>query len=700
MSDPVEYEIRGGVAVLTLNNPPVNALSSSLRRGIIDAIDRAAIDRAAADPDVRAVVLSGRGRCFCGGADIREFGETPVPPSLPEVIARIEASAKPVVAALHGVAFGGGFELPLGCHYRLSAPSARVALPEVTLGLIPGAGGTQRLPRLIGAEHALGMILSGEPVDAETACKLGILDAVTDEGGLVDAAIAFALDRASEGGPYPTARGSVPTEPENGFFEGERKKIERRARGLIAPWHCIDSVENVFRLPFDEGLATERELFMECRGSEQSAAQRHIFFAEREAQKIPGIPRDTPVQFIETAAVIGCGTMGTGIAMVFAEAGIPVRILDKDSGVLDKGLQRIQQTFAGAVQKGKITEAEKDTRWAMVSGTADMDDLKDADIVIEAAFEDMAVKREIFAALDAVCKSGAILATNTSTLDVDEIAAATNRADRVIGTHFFSPANIMRLMENVRGAKTSPSTIATVMALARRLGKAGVLVGNCDGFVGNRMYHHYTRQASFLLEEGALPGQVDTAIYDFGFAMGPFAVGDVAGLDVSWRIRQRRAETRPPDERYSAIADRLCELGRFGQKTGAGWYRYDNGSRTPIADPVVEDVIRSVSEELGFQRRDIGDDEILQRCLYTLVNEGAKILDEGMALRASDIDVIWTSGYGFPKHRGGPMFYADRVGLKTVYDALCCLADIHGDLFAPAGLLEKLARQGKGFENV
>ena len=689
---PVEYEIRDGVAVITLNSPPVNALGASVRQGVYEAIGRAA-----ADGSVRAVVLAGRGRCFCGGADIREFGHPPVPPSLPEVIARIEASPKPVVAALHGVAFGGGFELPLGCHYRIGAPSARVALPEVTLGLIPGAGGTQRLTRLIGAELALDMILSGKPVDAETACKQGILDAVAGEDGLVDAAIAFALARAEDGGPYRKTRDVQPAEPGAGLFEATRKKIERRARGLFAPRHCIESVENVFRLPFDEGLARERELFMECRDSEQSAGQRHVFFAEREARKIPGVARDTAASSIQSAAVIGAGTMGAGIAMVFADAGIPVRIVETDPGVLEKALARISTTCAGSVKRGRITEAAMNKCLKLIEGSTDIADIKDADIVIEAVFEDMDLKKEIFARLDAVCKPGAILATNTSTLDVDRIAAATKRPDSVIGTHFFSPANIMRLMENVRGAETSPQTIATVMALARRLGKVGALVSNCDGFVGNRMYHHYTRQASFLLEEGAGPGQVDKAIFDFGFAMGPFAVGDVAGLDVSWRVRQRRAATRPADERYSPIADRLCEMGRFGQKTGAGWYRYEDGSRTPIPDPAVDDVIRAVSGEQGFQRRDIGEAEILERCLYTLVNEGAKILDEGMALRASDIDVIWVYGYGFPKHRGGPMFYADRVGLGVVVDALRRLADSHGDLFAPAPLLEKLAAEGKGF---
>ena len=694
MRDLVEYATRDGGGVITLNNPPVNALGAGVRQGIADLVERAR-----ADGGVQAIVLTGAGRCFCGGADIREFGQPPIPPSLPEVIDIIESCPKPVVAALHGVAYGGGFELPLGCHFRIAAPSARVALPEVTLGLIPGAGGTQRLPRLIGVEATVGVILSGKPVAATSALSMGIVDEIVD-GDLVDAAIAFALACAEKEGPPIRVRDLEVAKPEPGFFEDERKKIARRARGLIAPRHCIESIENTTKLPFDEGLKKERALFLECRESEQSKGQRHIFFAEREAAKIPDVPRDTPALAIQSVAVIGCGTMGAGIAMCVADAGIPVRILETDADVLEKWLARITKSCEGSVKRGRLSEAGKDACLGLIQGVTDIADIKDADIVIEAVFEDLDLKKEIFAKLDTVCRPGAILATNTSTLDVNEIAAVTNRAEQVIGTHFFSPANIMRLVEIVRGAETSAQTIATVMAMARRLKKVGVLVGTCDGFVGNRMYHHYTRQAHFLLEEGALPSQVDKVIYDFGFAMGPFAVGDVAGLDVSWRIRQRRAETRPADERYSPIADRLCEMGRFGQKTRAGWYAYEDGSRAPIADAVVEDVILGVSKELGFDRRAIDDDEIQERCLYTLINEGAKILDEGLALRSSDIDVIWIYGYGFPAHRGGPMFYADQVGLKTVYEALCRLAEVHGDLFAPSPLLERLALEAKGFKDL
>ena len=695
MSQQVDYERRGAVALITLNNPPVNALGAELRKGIAWAIERASVDEA-----VTAVVLIGGGRCFSAGADIREFGREPEPPTLPDIIHMAENCPKPVVAAIHGVSFGGGLELPLGCHFRVGAPSARLALPEVKLGLIPGAGGTQRLPRLIGPEKALGVILSGDAVEAREALSLGILDEVAD-GDLVDAALAFAEARVSEGSPLQKARdlesGDVPA----GFFDKERKKIERRARGMIAPWHCITSVENALTLPFDDGMKKERALFIECRDSDQSKAQRHVFFAEREAARIPGLPKDTKPLAIETAAVIGLGTMGGGIAMSFANAGIPVRVLETAEDVLEKGMGIVRGLYAAGVKKGRLSDADRETRLGLIEGTTDFTDLGEADIVIEAVFEDLELKEKVFGTLDKVCKPGAILATNTSTLDVDRIAAATDRPEKVIGTHFFSPANVMRLMENVRGAQSSEQTIATVMALSKTLGKVAVLVGVGDGFVGNRMYHRYSREASFMLEEGALPGQVDGVIYDFGFAMGPFRVGDVAGLDVGWRIRQERAKAgntaEAAGERTSPIADRICELGRFGQKTLAGWYRYDKGSRTPIPDPEVEKIIVGVSGELGIERRQITDDEIRGRCLYTLINEGAKILQEGLALRSGDIDIIWIHGYGFPVHRGGPMFYADKVGVGKVHETLLRLADAHGERFQPAPLLAKLAKEGKGF---
>jgi 3-hydroxyacyl-CoA dehydrogenase len=622
---------------------------------------------AVADPAVGALVLLGSGRCFSGGADIREFGAPPKDPNLRHVIETAEDCPKPVVAAIHGVAVGGGLELALGCHYRVGAPNARLGLPEVKLGLLPGAGGTQRLPRVIGAAPALDIILSGDPIPAAEARALGLLDAVIEDD-LTDGAVAFAEKLIAEGrGPRKSRNREIPPGDGADIFEAARHKIARRARGLIAPSRCIESVANAVNMSFEDGMKKEREYFVECLASEQSAGQRHAFFAERQANKIPGVPKDTPVKTIESAEA------------------------------LDAGLAVIRKNYAGSVARGRISQEDMDGRMFLIGGATDYAQLKDADIVIEAVFEDMDLKKRIFAELDRVCKPGAILATNTSTLDVNAIAAATSRPEAVIGTHFFSPANVMRLMENVRGQKTSPETIASVMALTKRLGKVGALVGVCDGFVGNRMLHAYTRQANFLLEEGALPQQVDKVIYDFGFPMGPFAMGDLAGLDVGWRIRQGRAATRDPEERYSAIADKICERGRFGQKTGAGWYRYESGSRKPVPDPEIEKLILETSEELGRSRRGIDDREILERCLYTLINEGAKILEEGLAIRSSDIDVIWIYGYGFPIHRGGPMFYADRVGPKEIFEVMSRLHQEHGELLKPAALLEDLAKSGKHF---
>jgi len=692
MSDLVHSETRGSVAVITLDSPPVNALGSAVREALV-----ARIAAAVEDPAVEALVLTGSGRCFSGGADIREFGSPPRDPHLRKVIETAEDCPKPVVAAIHGVAVGGGLELALGCHYRVGAQSARLGLPEIKLGLLPGAGGTQRLPRVIGAEPALDLILSGDPIPAAEACALGLLDAVVEDD-LTAGAVAFVEKLIAEGrGPRKSRHQEIPVDHGADIFEAARQRIARRARGLIAPYRCIESVENAVKLTFEDGMRMEREFFVECLASEQSAGQRHAFFAERQANKIPGVPKDTPVKAIESAAVIGCGTMGGGIAMNFANAGIPVRVLETSEEALDKGLAIIRKNYAGSVSRGRISQEEMDGRMFLIGSATDYAQLEDADIVIEAAFEDMDLKKQIFAELDTACKPGAILATNTSTLDVNEIAAATSRPEAVIGTHFFSPANVMRLMENVRGEKTSPETIASVMALTKRLGKVGALVGVCDGFVGNRMLYAYTRQANFLLEEGALPQQVDKVIFDFGFPMGPFAMGDLAGLDVGWRIRQRRAAARDPEERYSSLADKICERGRFGQKTGAGWYRYDSGSRAPQPDPEIEKLILETSAELGRTRRDIDDQEILERCLYPLINEGAKILEEGLAIRSSDIDVIWIYGYGFPIHRGGPMFYADKVGPSAIYQVMSRLQQEHGELLEPAALLEDLAKSGKRF---
>ena len=697
MSDEVSVSNRDGVAVITLNNPPVNGLGFAVRTGL-----QAAFDAAANDDGVRALVITGSGRMFCGGADISEFGKTPPPgtPYLPGLIDAIEALDKPVVAAIHGVALGGGCELALGCHVRLAAPGTRVGLPEVTLGILPGAGGTQRMPRLIGVPAALDLIVSGKMVPAMKAQALGIIDEVV-EGDIVDAAVARAQQLVAENQPprrvsaleerIAEARGK----PE--IFTDFRKKMARRARGFEAPYACVDCVEAAVTLPFAEGLVKERETFLQLVASDQSRAQRHAFFAERQVAKIPDVPKDTPTLAIETAAVIGCGTMGGGIAMNFANAGIPVKVFEVSQEAIDKGLAIIKKNYGATVKKGRLSQATMDERLGLISTTLDYADLGAADVVIEAVFEEMGLKKEVFGQLDAACKPDAILASNTSTLDVNEIASATNRPDKVIGTHFFSPANVMKLMENVRGEQSSPETIATIMKLSKTIGKVGVLVGVCDGFVGNRMLYAYRRQADFLLEEGALPAQIDKVIYDFGFPMGPYAMSDLAGLDVGWRIRKGQAATRPKHLRYSTIADRICELGRFGQKTGAGWHRYEAGNRTPIPDSDIEQLIVSISEEQGITRRDVTDQEILERCLYPLVNEGAKILEEGLALRASDIDIVWIYGYGFPRYRGGPMFWADLVGVKTIYDEMSRLHDLHGEWLEPAPLLKRLADEGKGF---
>ena len=699
MSDAVTVSNRDGVAVITLYNPPVNGLGFALRTGL-----RAAIDAAANDDDVRALVITGSGKMFSAGADISEFGQTPPEgtPHLPSLIDAIEALDKPVVAAIHGVALGGGCELALGCHVRLAAPGTRVGLPEVTLGILPGAGGTQRMPRLIGVPAALDLIVSGKMVPVARALTLGIIDEVVEgDVDVVEAAVARARELVAGDAP-PRRASALDTrlaeargKPE--IFADFRKKMARRARGFEAPYACVDCIETAVSTPFAEGLAIERATFMKLVASDQSKAQRHAFFAERQVAKIPDVPKDTPTLPIATAAVIGCGTMGGGIAMNFANAGIPVTVFEVSQEALDKGLAIITKNYAATVSKGRLSQATMDTRLGLISSTVNYGDLAEADVVIEAVFEEMGLKKEVFGKLDAVCKPEAILASNTSTLDVNEIASATGRPGQVIGTHFFSPANVMKLMENVRGAQTSPHTIATIMELSKTIGKVGVLVGVCDGFVGNRMLYAYRRQADFLLEEGALPQQIDKVIYDFGMPMGPYAMGDLAGLDVGWRIRKGQAATRPTHLRYSTVADRICELGRFGQKTGAGWHRYEPGSRIPIADPEIEQLIVSISEEQGIPRRDVTDQEILERCMYPLVNEGAKILDEGLAQRPGDIDIVWIYGYGFPRYRGGPMFWADLVGLKTIYDVMSRLHDEHSDWLEPAPLLRRLAEQGKGF---
>ena len=696
MPGSITLERSDDVALLRLTNPPVNGLSFAMRAALGQRMAEAQ-----ADDTVAAIVIAGAGRMFCGGADIREFSAPPPPgaASLPAILDEIEASPKPVVAAIHGVAAGGGMELALACHLRLAAPGTRLGLPEVTLGILPGAGGTQRMPRLIGVEAALDVIVGGKLHPVETAVALGFADECV-EGDPVETAVARARELAASGAPLRRASRLEAARGRAEIFAEFRKKMAKRARGFDAPYACVDCVETALTMPYAEALKNERAVFHRLRESDQSAAQRHAFFAEREVAKIPDVPRDTPVRPVASAAVVGCGTMGGGIAMSLANAGLPVTVLESSQDALDRGLATIRRNYAATVSKGRLSQAEMDARLARITSTLDVADLGAADIVVEAVFEEMPLKKEVFARLDHVCRPDAVLATNTSTLDVDAIAAATSRPEQVIGTHFFSPAHVMTLMENVRGARTSPETIATVMKLSKTLGKVGVLVGVCDGFVGNRMLYAYRRQADFLLEEGALPPQIDRVVYDFGMPMGPYQMGDLTGLDVSWRVRKAQAATRPAHLRYSPIADRICEMGRYGQKTGAGWYRYEPGSRVPIPDPIIDELIAGVSAELGIARRAVRDDEIVPRLFYPLVNEGAKILDEGLALRAGDIDIIWMHGYGFPRYRGGPMFWADLVGLKTIYDTMSRLYDEHGDWLEPAPLLKRLAEQGKGFADM
>jgi 3-hydroxyacyl-CoA dehydrogenase len=688
ITQSVDLDRRGRVAVVTVNNPPVNALSQHVRHGLDEGLKKAI-----ADPAVSAIVITCAGRTFIAGADITEFGKPPVPPSLHTVLEVIESGPKPVIAAIHGTALGGGLEVTLACHYRVGVKDARFGLPEVKLGLLPGAGGTQRLPRVVGVEKALSMMVSGDPIRAEEALKHGLLDEIV-EGDLTAAGVAFAEKVLNERRPLKKIRdlddklAAVRQKPD--VFAQFRKSVARQTRGFRAPENIVKAVEAAVSLPFDQGLKRERELFAELMSSPESKAQRYFFFAEREAAKIPDVPADTPPKEVKKAAVIGAGTMGGGIAMNFANVGIPVTVVEIKQEALDRGLSVVRKNYENTASKGRMTMQDVDKRMGLLTGTTDFNAVKDADIIVEAVFEEMPIKKEVFAKLDAVAKPDAVLATNTSTLDVNEIASATKRPESVIGMHFFSPANVMRLLENVRGAKSSKTTIATAMAVGRRINKVPVLVGVCYGFVGNRMLHQRGIQAEKLILEGALPHQVDKVLYDFGFPMGPFAMSDLAGLDVGWRIRKGRGVR-------SEVADRICELGRFGQKTGAGYYKYDD-KRNPSPDSEVEKIIVDVATEMGITRRHIGDEEILQRLLYPMVNEGAKILEEKIAIRASDIDVIWVYGYGWPVYRGGPMFWADQIGLPAVRDRMLEFQKATGDAFwTPAPLLARLATQGKGF---
>ncbi len=688
----VRLELEGRLAVVTIDNPPVNALSQAVRAGIVLAVDEA--EDAGAD----AIVLCCAGRTFVAGADIREFGKPPKPPWLPEVIARIEACRRPVVAAIHGTTLGGGLELALGCHYRIAVPTARVGFPEVNLGLIPGAGGTQRLPRLVGAERALDMMISGKPVGAAEATRAGVVDRLAESGDLLDEAMDFARELVSAGGPPRLIRDLSVDPVDPGFFSDYRKRIARRTRGLMSPERIVRCVEAALQLPIDEALKAEREHFFECMASPQSSALRHLFFAERQAVKPPpGVSPAAAGPEIKHIAIIGAGTMGAGIAYSCLGAGFRVTVLDYDEAGLARGQKTIEGLYEGGVKRGKVSPAKAEDGLGRLTTSQDYDAVADADLVIEAVFESMAVKEQVFARLDRVCRPDTILATNTSTLDVDRIAAATGRPEKVIGTHFFSPAHIMRLVEIVRGDATGDEVIISALALAKRLRKVGVVVGNCFGFVGNRMLYGYGRESQLLLLEGAAPEQIDGALQEWGMAMGPLAVGDLAGLDVGYSIRRER--TDPPDDPlFYRMADVLVEAGRLGLKTGKGMYRYESGSRAPIPDPEVEAWIAREAEALGVERRSIDAREIVERCICAMIVEGARILEEGIASRSGDIDVIWVNGYGFPRYRGGPMHYADTIGVDKVYARVCEFRDRFGPMYWEVPkLLEDLGRNGGKF---
>jgi len=698
MNDLVLISRDGDVGILTVNNPPVNALSPGVPQGIASGVEQLEQDDA-----VKAIVLIGSGRTFIAGADIREFGKMTASsegrrgPGFNAILDRIEKSSKPVVAAIHGTALGGGLETAMACHYRVAIPTALVGQPEVKLGIIPGAAGTQRLPRLAGVARAVEMCAGGDPISATDAHQAGIVDQII-EGDLLPGAVAFARTKI---GALPRRtrdlNSKLGNEQTNApIIAAARDATRKKQRNLIAPLAAIDAVEAATKLPFDEGVKREAELFQQCLFSDQSKGLIHVFFGEREVAKIPGIPKDIAQIPVNKAAVVGAGTMGGGIAMVFANAGIPVLLKETDQGALDRGLATIKKNYANSVKKGRFSPEQMDQRMARITPTLTYDGFDGVDMVIEAVFEGMALKKQIFGELDKIVKQGALLASNTSTLNIDEIASATSRPQWVIGTHFFSPANVMRLLEIVRGKATSKEVIATCMALSKKLGKVGVLVGNCRGFVGNRMFHPYRREAQFLVEEGATVEAVDQALYNFGMAMGPLATGDLAGLDVGWRIRKEFGDIRDTSTRQPLLEDRLCEKGMYGQKTGAGWYKYD-ADRKPMHNPEIDDLIAQARKDAAITPRTVSEDEIVDRIIYALVNEGARILEEGYALRAVDIDIIYINGYGFPAYRGGPMWYADTVGLKKVYARIQQFEKQHGNLWAPAPLLKQLAEEGRTF---
>jgi 3-hydroxyacyl-CoA dehydrogenase len=702
MSELASLTKHDGVAVITVNNPPVNALSPGVPEGI-----RAQVEAAGNDPAVQAVLIIGGGRTFIAGADIKELeeaasGAAPRVPKLQPLLRAIEASVKPVVMAIHGTALGGGLEVAMAGHYRVAVADAQMGQPEVNLGIIPGAEGTQRLPRLVGLPAAIDMCVSGQPINAAKALELGLIDRII-QGDLLTGAIAFASEMASKGGPHRKTSerneklGTIASNA--AAFAAGREQARKTRRNQHAPLVVVDALEAAVALPFDQGSQKEREIIVECLGTDQCRALIHAFFAERAVSKIPDIPKDTPVLPIRKAAVVGAGTMGGGISMALANAGIPVLVKESDQAALDRGMATVRRNYENSAKRGRITQAAMDARLGLIHPQLTYDGFETADIIIEAIFENMALKKQVFPELDRVARPGCVLASNTSTLDIDEIASTASRPEMVIGTHFFSPANVMRLVEVVRGKASSKQVISTAMTFTKTLRKVGVLVGNCHGFVGNRMFFPYMREAQFLVEEGATPEQVDQALFDWGMAMGIFAVDDLAGIDVGWRVRQESKHLEKPGIRQPLVVEKLVAMNRLGQKTGAGWYRYDE-ARKAVPDPAVETLIRETARTAGIPQRAIGADEIIERSMYSMINEGARILEEGFALRASDIDTVYLTGYGFPAYRGGPMWYADTVGLKKVYERVKEFHREFGELWEPAHLLERLAAEGRTFASL
>jgi 3-hydroxyacyl-CoA dehydrogenase len=694
VSELVKYTARDGVGVVTIDNPPVNAVGPGIPEEIAGALDQAA-----ADPAVRAVVLIGAGRTFIAGADITRIGKPGGAPNIQPLLAKCENLPKPLVVAIHGTALGGGLEIAMACHYRVAVRDAQVGQPEVNLGIIPGAEGTQRLPRLAGVARAIDMCVAGAPIKAPEALAAGIVDHLI-EGDLLSGAMEFALARADEGGPWPktSERNYKLGSPEANapLFAAGRAQAAKIRRNQTAPLKALEALEAATTLPFAEGCRLERTLFRECVEGSQSQAMIHAFLAEREVSKVPGVAKSVEAQAVAEAGIVGAGTMGSGIAMAFANSGIPVRLLDRDQAALDRGLANIRKNYESSVKKGRFSAEVMEQRIALIRPQLTWDGFESADLILEAVFEDLALKRAVFTEIDRIAKPSCVLATNTSSLDIDVIAGQTSRPDRVVGLHFFSPANVMRLLEIVRGRATAPEILASALAIAKKLKKVGVVVGNCPGFVGNRMLMPYMREAQFLVEEGATPWAVDRALYEWGMAMGVFAVDDMAGIDVGWRVKQQNRQFQNAGARSPLVHDKLYEMGRYGQKTGSGWFLYD-ANRKPSPDSEVEALIETTARAAGIERRAIHAAEMVERCIYALVNEGARILEQGFALRASDIDTIYLTGYGFPLYRGGPMWYADTVGLGEVYRRVEEFHRQHGELWTPAPLLTRLAHEGGTF---